>query len=168
MKTTIFKTIHLGGAKPELKDVHVSDWAKDMLDKVSYQKKKEPCDLVCLTPGELGFNKPPTTTELYAAAKEQGYDLCPAEVGPRLREVYTDQPLGEWLYVAMEPIPDSGGGPSVFGVGRSDGGGSWLDVAWAGPARRWDLCKVVGHKWAKSLKAGGRPNSVCMRCLRFF
>ncbi len=139
MKTIIFKTITLGGKKPSLKGIEVSVWAKELLGKTTYQKKKEEIDLVTLTPQELGFTSYPTTTELFARAKEQGYELCPAEIGPRLREMYKDQPNSEWLWVAHEPITDSDGYPNVFTVERCTDGRLWLNTRWTYPDSQWDL-----------------------------
>lgn len=139
MKTTAFKTIVLGKKKPDLNGFEISGYAYDLLEKVEYQNKKQSVDLVVLTPADLGFTSYPTTTELFARAKEQGYDLCPAEIGPRLRAQYKDQPNGEWLSIANEPITDSGGYPGVFAVGRDSDGGRWLHAGWADPEGQWDL-----------------------------
>lgn len=150
MKTTIFKTIELGGPKPKLKDVSFGYYAKQILGKVVYQKKKETIDLVLVTPKELGFTKYPTTTELFAKAKAEGLELCPAEIGPRLREIYMDQPKGEWIYIAMEPISDSGGSPRVFRVGHGDDGKRWLFFGWTYPAFRWYLDFRLSFRLRKS------------------
>lgn len=134
--TTTYKTLTLGSKKPDLKGVEVSSYAKQLLAKTTYQEEKESIDLVVLTPADLGFTTYPTTAELFARAKEQGYGLCPAEVGPRLAGTLEE---AGWLYVAMEPITDSDGYPRVFLVGRYGDGGQWLGTDWTGPGSRWDL-----------------------------
>lgn len=129
------KTLTLG-KKPSLADIEVSTWAKELLEKTTYSKKKEVLNLAILTPADLGFTIYPTTTEFYARAKEQGYDLCPAEVGPQLAGTLEET---GWLYIAMEPITDSDGDPRVFTVERHGDGGQWLSTYWAGPDRQWRL-----------------------------
>lgn len=148
MTTTL--TVHLGGTKPDLKGVEVSSWAKDLLEKTTYQKNKEELNLVILTPADLGFTTYPTTTELFARAKEKGYDLCPAEVGPRL--VGTLEEAG-YLYIAHEPITDSDGFPHVFYVERDDSGTQWLYAGWTSPGRQWVLGHRIVFTSSKSLSA---------------
>jgi hypothetical protein len=106
-------------------------------------KKPEQIELVHLKVRDLGFAQNPTTNELYAKAKELGLELCPAETGPHLRLKYEDvfkreQPISEYLRVAMKQIADSDGYPGVFGVDRDDDG-FWLYNDWAEPANGWDL-----------------------------
>lgn len=106
-------------------------------------KKPENITLVKLKIRDLGFTKNPTTDELYARAGELGLDLCPAETGPHLRLKYEEvfkreQPMNEYLRVAMKQIADSDGDPYVFYVHRDDGG-FWLGLHWADPAYEWDL-----------------------------
>jgi hypothetical protein len=106
-------------------------------------KKPEQLDLIKLTVGALGFTKNPTTDELYAKAEEFGLEICPAEVGPRLRIKYSEvfkkeQPMNEYLRVAMKQIAGSDGNPAIFSVGRR-GDGLWLGGIWAYPSRGWGL-----------------------------
>jgi hypothetical protein len=61
--------------------------------------------------------------------------LCPAEVGPRLRLQYENQPESEYLNIAMETIPDRGGALGLFGVGR--GAESILDSDRGTPGGEW-------------------------------
>lgn len=132
----IFKKLALGGPTPKLKGISISPYAENLLKQVTYQKRKEYAELVVVKVGDMGLGDYPTTAQIYAWAKDNGLELCPAEVGPRLREAYTDQPEGEYLYVGMEPVLASDGDPGVFGVYRG-GGGAWLDRGWARPGRHW-------------------------------
>jgi len=62
-------------------------------------------ELAIVSVAELGLEAEASAqSEIYARAKRIGLELCPAEVGPRLRLDYRDQPLGEALDVAMEPV----------------------------------------------------------------
>lgn len=147
---TTFKKIALGGPKPKLKDSRISSYAEEMLKQVTYQKRKEYAELIVVKVEEMSLGKYPTTAEIYAWAKENGLDLCLAEVGPRLREKYIDQPANEWLIIAMEPVADSDGCPGVFRVRRD--GASWLESYWAEPDGGW----VSGYRFVfrKSLAVG--------------
>jgi hypothetical protein len=107
----------------EKKGFKVGDWAKDILKKVKF--KKQEIELVVKTVSKLGLPDGGTLKEIYEKAKEQGLELCPAEVGPALRLVYTDQPKGEWLRIAMEPVTDSDGDLFVFSIEHDDDG-LWL------------------------------------------
>jgi len=49
---------------------------------------------------------------------------------------YKDQPKGEWLIIAMEPIADSDGRLRVWSVERDDGE-RWLGAHYGDPDRFW-------------------------------
>lgn len=124
--------------------IYVSDYTKSMLKNKDFftLKNKERAGFVKLKVRDLGFPNGATTDEIYQAAERLGFDLCPPETGPRLRLDYEkifkqEQPIGEYLYIAMKQIADSGGYPNVFYVYRRDGGKSWLAIRWARPTYRW-------------------------------
>lgn len=154
MKTfPTFKKIALGGPKPKLKGIRISSYAEEMLKQVTYQKRKEYAELVVVKVGDMGLSaKYPTTSQIYAWAKENGLELCPAEIGPRLRATYTDQPNDEWLIIAMEPITASDGYPGVFRVDRV-GGAPWLGSRWAGPDGEWDPDRRFVFRKSLALKS---------------
>ncbi len=87
----------------------IGDYADQILNKMKVSETETQVDLVVKTVAELGFKGGANRDAIYARAKELGLELCPAEVGPALRLAYQDQPNGEWLRIAMEPISDSGG-----------------------------------------------------------
>ena len=116
----------------------IGDWANNILDKITLASTPTTfLNLIVVSNADLGFSKGATFAETCAKAKESGLDLCPAEVGPQLRLQYTDQPRGEWLVIAMEPIADSDGGLDGFRVGRSVGGRSWLYAGCGSPSYFW-------------------------------
>lgn len=128
--------------------IQVSTYANEMLEKMTPSSGE--IEVAFITPRELGFTTYPMTAKLFKKAIEDGYELCPAEVGPALRLAATDQPKGDWWYVGMEPISVSVGHPGVFDVDRDGDGEPWLDTYWSGPGREWDLDVEVVFRLRKS------------------
>jgi hypothetical protein len=115
----------------------IGDYADQLLGKITIAKEPIALDLVRVSVAELGFKDGAYLKDIYARAQQElGLMLCPAEVGPQLRLAYLDQPLGEWLAVAMEPVADSDGNLRVFGVEQDDGG-LWLHAYWGGSSGFW-------------------------------
>jgi hypothetical protein len=139
-----WKTVKLGVHKTpdayrqalEAAGFKVSDWASQIIDKVTVAKTEAEIDLVVLSVGDLGFKRATRYDAICARAKELGFQLCPDEVGPALRLDYSDQPNGEWLRVAMESLAGSVGVLGLFGVDR-DGGGRWLHSGYGFPVDAW-------------------------------
>lgn len=145
----IWKTITLGIKSPseyrkalKANGYRIGDYADQILDKVKVSEPVIQLDLVVKTVAELGFKNGAARQQIYDQAIKIGLELCPAEVGPALRLQYPDQPYGEWLRIAMEPIADSVGDLEVFGVGR-DGGGRWLLGFCGRPGFFW----LAGDRW---------------------
>ena len=87
--------------------MRVGDSADEILGRPAFpfSKTKSELDLIVLTAADLGFptgNTP--VAEIYRRALQLGLELCPAEVGPQVRLQYVNQPLGEFLHIAMQPI----------------------------------------------------------------
>ena len=132
-KFSIFKTVKLG-TLPNAQAIpsaiakaggRVSNWAADLMNRMTVAKKETKVELVVASVAELGFKEGATYADICEKAKQLGLGLCPAEVGPQLRLQYTNQPNGEWLTIAMKPITGSDGSLSVFLVVRGDSG-LWL------------------------------------------
>lgn len=121
------------------RDIQISGYARDMMRNKAFTTFKDPTTirLVRLPVRDLDTEKDRlTTAEVFRAADELGLDKCPAEVGPHYRIQYADQPMHEWLYMGMEPIADSDGGPRVFHLERYDDG-LWLDDRFTAPSYEW-------------------------------
>ncbi len=121
----VWKTIGLGGfgdrnglrCALRSRDMKIADL--DLLHKPEFAIARRPrkLDLVIPSFSKLGLKKyGPRYGQICQAARDRGLQLCPAEVGPQLRLQYTDQPPGELLIVAMKPIANSVGIPSLFEV----------------------------------------------------
>lgn len=128
------KAIKAGGMK-------VGDWANDTLGKPEFVvvEKAMEVDLVKVTVAELGFKKGAQRDQIYTRAKEFGLELCPPEIGPRLR---LHQPNGELIFIGMEPIRDSDGYLRVFHVVH-DGNDQWLGSRYGDPGPVWS----AGTQW---------------------
>ena len=76
---------------------------------------KTDVELVLLSTAELGVESDETSlSDVYKRARQAGLELCPAEVGPQLRLHYRNQPLGEALDIAMEPVATYSGSPTIL------------------------------------------------------
>lgn len=117
----------------------IGSWAKDLLldrdFKVSGEEKQ---DLVVLTTAELvGKKQGGTTIEVFVGGKDKNLFPCDHEIGgPLLRLQYEDQPIGESLLIAMEPLRDMGENPSVFKVENHDSK-LWLNADKGDPHFFW-------------------------------
>jgi len=80
-----------------------------------YAKIKTDVELAVLSAAELGVESDESSlSDVYERAREAGLELCPAEVGPQLRLNYRNQPLGEALDIAMEPVATYSGDPTIL------------------------------------------------------
>jgi hypothetical protein len=85
--------------------------------------KKTDVELVAVSAVELGFNTDSVPLAvIYARARQLGFELAAAEVGPQLRLQYLDQPMGEFLIVGMAPIKTWSGEPVVLNVANGGAG----------------------------------------------
>lgn len=142
-----WKTIKLGtyknvdAIKKSLtkKGFKIRNWADDLLNKPAFVlgSLQEEIQLINVSVDDLGFKKGAYYKDICARARELDLVLCPKETGPQLRLQYKNQPKGECLRIAMKPITDSGGVPSVFQVVHDDRG-MWLDWGCCRPGCFWD------------------------------
>ncbi len=119
------------------RDAYAQGNAKYRAEKAE-QGSTDPSDTyIELSLEDLGVQQGQIVTwqEREKIADEWGLEKCPPGIGPALRVAYQDQPVGSWFSIYMEPITDSDGRPSVFGLNRR-GDRLKLRSGWAGD--RWD------------------------------
>jgi hypothetical protein len=115
--------------------IKIGDAADEILGRLAfpYVGEKTEVELTVVSAAELGVESESSLADLYSRARQLGLMLCPAEVAPQLRLDYRDQPRGETLIIAMEPINTYSGEPTILslvnwgsglallgGTGRSD------------------------------------------------
>src|SRR5262245_2965250 len=115
--------------------IKVGDAADEILGRLAfpYVGEKTEVELTVVSAAELGVESESSLEDLYSRARQLGLMLCPAEVAPQLRLDYRDQPRGETLIIAMEPVNTYSGEPTILslvnwgsglallgGTGRSD------------------------------------------------
>src|SRR5215472_1744054 len=81
-----------------------------------YTGMKTDVELALLSAADLGVESESSLSDLYKRAKQAGLELCPAEVAPQLRLDYRNQPLGEALNIAMEPVATHSGEPTILAL----------------------------------------------------
>jgi hypothetical protein len=69
-----------------------------------YEQTERSIELVRVSLNDLGLAQGVSLAEVYRRAAQAGLELCPPELAIALRLSYRDQPLGEFLNVAMEPV----------------------------------------------------------------
>ena len=111
--------------------IKIGDSADEILGRPAfrYAGMKTEVELTLLSAAKLGAESESALSDLYNRAKRIGLELCPAEVGPQLRLDYRNQPLGESLNIAMEPVA-SGVGSGVVPPAPCP---SWTSRYWPGP-----------------------------------
>jgi hypothetical protein len=127
IELSIWRTISLGTAKGVhayrdalgAEGIKIGDSADEILGRPAffYARAPKQVELVVLSAAELGVEADAAPhAEVYRRAKQMGLELCPAEVGPQLRLEYRDQPLGEALDIAMEPVATYAGEPTILAL----------------------------------------------------
>jgi hypothetical protein len=99
--------------------VRVGDSANEILGRPAfrYVNAKEKIDLVIRSVAELGVEgEAASLADVYNRARILGLALCPAEVGLQLRLDYANQPLGEVLHIAMEPVATYAGDLTILAL----------------------------------------------------
>jgi hypothetical protein len=156
-ETPVWKTITVGGLKGVNATraametapcpIWIGEEADEILGRPAFPFVKAPIelDLVVRSVFELGFGERALRSDVELAATVQaslrdiharavslGFELCPAEIGPALRLSYLDQPYGEFLHIAMQPVARYSGELVDFIVGN--GGAGLLIVGSSGHA----------------------------------
>jgi hypothetical protein len=99
--------------------VRVGDSANEILGRPAfrYVNAKEKIDLVIRSGADLGLeSEAASLASVYSRARLLGLALCPAEVGLQLRLDYANQPLGEVLHIAMEPVATYAGDLTILAL----------------------------------------------------
>lgn len=98
--------------------IKVGDSADEILGRPAfrYAGMKTEVELTLLSAAKLGVESESALSDVYKRARQIGLELCPPEVGPQLRLDYRNQPLGEALNIAMEPVATYDGQPTILSL----------------------------------------------------
>jgi hypothetical protein len=123
---TIWRTTTLGSHKGvdsyrdalDAAKMKIGDAADEILGRPAFQyvREKTEVELTLVSAAELGVETESSLSDLYQRATQLGLALCPPEVGPQLRLDYREQPVGESLLIAMEPVKTYYGEPTILSL----------------------------------------------------
>ena len=140
----------------------ISPYARRLMKHEAFttQPANETILQIVLTPEDLGFTDRPTIAEMldnerlarWSAANLRGWrvELNPPEVGPHLAVQYTGQPQNEFLWIAMDRIPGSGGRPYIFYLERNEDDIYSLDAHWTYPYALWRMDYLVSFRLTRT------------------
>ena len=83
-------------------------------------------ELTLVSAAELGVETESALVDVYKRARELGLALCPAESDHSCGWTYRDQPLGEALHIAMEPVATYSGDLTILALVNFRGSGLLL------------------------------------------
>ncbi len=117
------------------KKYYLSVWIKDIFKKfkdVNFNNQEIEIHRVKLK--NLGFKKPTTLNKVYEAFRKKGYKPIDPKVAVYLRELYRNQPTGEWLRIAVpfKSMIDSDGVPHLPKLGSALGK-LFIETYWSYP-----------------------------------
>jgi len=79
--------------------------------------RKGEVEIVTVSAVELGFTTNTVSlAPIYARARQLGFEVAAAELGPQLRLQYFDQPMGEFLIIGMKAIKTWSGESVILSV----------------------------------------------------
>jgi hypothetical protein len=136
LKAFVWKTVLIGGvSKKDLAKISgIGPISKSIITGKGFKvfNQSVVVDTITLTSSDLGYTKKVSINKIILDTKRlnvwgkknlKGYvlEICPAEIGPHLRQRYQDQSVGSALVISMEPIADQNKNPRVFCLSNKEG-----------------------------------------------
>ncbi len=118
------------------KNYQTSHWIDNIFEKkqASLDNLQLPINLYRIKLVDLGFNGPTELKDFYDKAIKTGFKLLEPEVALLARELYTNQPTGEWLRFAtpLKSMIDTDGVPHLPKLGKALGK-FFIETYWSYP-----------------------------------
>jgi len=117
------------------KKSYVSPWIIDIFKNKNYNLSKyKNLELHRIRVKDLGFKTPTKLKKIYSMLKKRGFNLIKPEIAIYTRLIYKDQPIGEWLRIAVpfNSMVDSDGVPHLPKLGRALGK-NFIETYWSYP-----------------------------------
>lgn len=120
----------------------VGKWANEMLDILAMvprpaEVKYEPKMIAIVSNEWLGIPNSWTYLQILESGEKRGLRRCIPDDAIMIRLKYKKQPYGEHIRVAMDPVPDIKGDPSIFRLENTDEDGLKIDGICGHPDREW-------------------------------
>lgn len=112
----------------------LSDWIVDIYKHHKFMPIDKDHSVHRIKLSDLGFSTPTSLLEFYRRALDEGYYLLSPLAALWLRKLYVNQPLGEWLRIAvpLDLMIDSDGVPHLPKLGFALNK-YYLETYWAYP-----------------------------------